>query len=381
MNKHLWILGLMTVSATLAGCSADDAVSSSAGDGAAVEVVGNSNVEIRLSSHSSGTRSSVESDKNGLFEAEGLGIFCLAEGELKVNPNEQPISWIPAAENFSVWMDNVEADAVMDSEACVTSIEWTDGMKRWYPTGNWYRYQFYGYYPRVENIVYGETSCQAIIDLDGTQDVIWGRTQSDDPDAFSAKYFRKSVANSEEIPAMALSHKLMRLTFSCVPGADAKGSIESALTMGVKSIVIKNVPSVGYLTIADRSNHENDGVMQYDWAYNLADFVLRDSLDADFGERDHWVQEEKTTLGQGIMLPVPEDPDYHYYVQVVLMDKEGNTFYSEHPIELQSVSGGYAAGKSYNVNMTIHGPQQIYLNATLAPWDTDTDGTVGEITL
>ena len=41
-------------------------------------IIENSNVEILLSTGGH-TRGSIESDANGLFEAEGLGIFCLAK--------------------------------------------------------------------------------------------------------------------------------------------------------------------------------------------------------------------------------------------------------------------------------------------------------------
>lgn len=233
MNKYLWILGFAAAS-VLAGCSGDDETLSPSneadGNGVGVE----NPVEIRLSSGSASTRASLESDETGLFEAEGLGIFCLANGTLNVNPNELPIDWTPSVggdTNYSVWIDNLDANAVYEKnetdQAVATNIKWADGETRWYPVGNWYKYQFYGYYPRVENdnLESNKTQRIANIPIDGTQDIIWGRTTSTDPLAYCAKYFRQAD-KGDDIPAIAFRHMLMRLTFSCVPGEDSRGSIE-----------------------------------------------------------------------------------------------------------------------------------------------------------
>lgn len=389
MKKQLWIFGIAAV-CMLSGCSGDDDALSSGstagnnGDGLGMD----SNVEIRLSSKGGGTRSSLDSDDAGLFAANGLGIFCLANGVLSVNPNEQPIDWTPSSNtNYSVWLDNIEANAVNEvgggDNTIATNIVWADGVTRWYPVGNWYNYHFYGYYPRVSDDYITASAKQRIasIPLDGTQDVIWGRTVSDDPLAFCAKYFRQKEHDGE-VPGIAFKHKLMRLTFSCVPGVDSNGSIESALQMGVKSIAIKSVPSVANLVVADCTvGSSEEGTVLYDWTSGLVDFMLKDSADVEFGE-NHWVQETETTLGQGILLPVPDAATmsgYRYLVEIVLKDKSGNEFVSEHPIELQNTAN-YEAGKSYNVKLTVNGPQEIYLNAKLDKWVIDNDN-IHDVTL
>ena len=380
MKKNLWILGFAAAS-LMAGCSSnDDVLSSLQGQPDADINAGNSNVEIRLASSAGGTRSSVESTADGLFEADGLGIFCLAKGVQGVNPAERPIVWNGYDElDFSVWMDNIETNAEFNADTTATELNWVDGKKRFYPVANWYTYRFYGYYPRVETIYKSESRIEATIQINGTQDVIWGRTNNNHDDAYSAKYVR-NPEHADETPGIEFEHKLMRMTFSIVPGPDAKGEYDAALTMGVKSIKVKDVPTQLNLVIADRNDATAEGKVTFDWDNNLADFDLLDADDAPFGE-DHWVQMEETRIGQGILLPVPDEQkdDQHYYVEIVLKDKEGNEFISEHPIELQSSK--YEAGKSYNVKMTINGPKLITLNATLKPWDLDTDGTIQDVTL
>lgn len=374
MKKNFWMLGF-AAAALMVGCSNED-IESSGTD----ITMGNSDVEIRLASSAGGTRSSVESNEAGLFEADGLGIYCLAKSLQDVNPNETPINWNNGDElDFSVWMDNIETNAKLNADKTATELIWKDGETRFYPVANWYTYRFYGYYPRVETVTRTESRIEAAMTIDGTQDVIWGRTNNEDKDAYCAKYFR-NAAHAGEIPGIEFEHKLMRMTFSIVPGEGADGTINAALTMGVKSIIVKDVPTQLSLVIADRNDAAEEGKVTFDWYNNLADFPLLDANDQPLGE-DHWVQETETTVGQGILLPVPASKEERIYtVQIVLKDKDGHTFISEHPIELRQGTD-YEAGKSYNVKMTINGPEVIVLNATLKPWDVDTDGTIGDVTL
>ena len=126
----------MAAVAALSSCSSDEE-----GGPAADIPVGFSDVEIRLSGGGAGTRASIESDDNGLFEAEGLGIFALARGVMGVNAGAQPISWAgdaPGTKTYAVLLDNAEADATKDDGAQVTNIEFAGGPK-FYPMGNWYR--------------------------------------------------------------------------------------------------------------------------------------------------------------------------------------------------------------------------------------------------
>lgn len=375
MNKKISILGFVALG-FLASCSSDDSISSEP----VSTHIGNSDVEIKLSTGSStpGTRASIESDANGVFEAEGLGIFCLAKGSLNVNPSELPIDWTPetTATEYSVWMDNVEANAVINEEGTSTDIVWVDGLQRWYPTGNWHSYRFYGYHPYQPEV--NATATQRNVDfvIDGTQDIIWGKTEvSDDSMAFCAKYFRDPEFK-DVTPTITFKHKLMRMTFSCVPGADADGSIAKSLEMGIQSITILSVPTIGNLILADRENSENEGVLTFDWSNNLEDFVLREVDDSPLGE-DYWVVEEGTKIGGGILLPVPEDPAFRYYVNVVLKDKNGNIFHPEHPMEIRNADN-FEAGKSYNVKMIINGPKVIEVKGTLDAWIED-ETNIGDL--
>ena len=146
--------------------------------------------------------------------------------------------------------------------------------------------------------------------------------------------------------------------------------------MGIESITILSVPTTGNLIIADRTNPENDGVLTFDWSNNLEDFELCEADDSPLGE-EYWVLEEGTKIGGGILLPVPEDPAFHYYVNVVLKDKNGNIFQPEHPMEIRNADN-FEAGKSYNVKMIINGPKVIEVKGTLDAWIED-ETNIGDL--
>lgn len=374
-NIKLFFL-CMAVAAIATGCSSDDELTTAQ---LPVEVT-NSDVKIHLASRSPITRSSIESDDNGMFEADGLGIFCLAKKRQSQNPEESELIWNPYYEiegykNAAAWLYNVRANAVYNEDTTGTNIEFVDysyelGIDTtkyyFYPTGNWFTYGFYGYYPRQENVRF-ESPNRIVADMwiDGTQDIIWGKTADT---IYCASYFRNKD-HVEEIPNIAFQHRLMRLTFSTFPGKDAYGNIESALTMGVKSLKVKNVPTYGQLVIADKDNKEEEGKLIFDWENFTSDFELKDYNDAPLGA-DHWVKNDtlnSTPVGQGILLPVPED-GRHYYLEIVLKDKNGNEFQTEAPMELSGFSESFKPGYTYNVKMTIHGPKIIVLSATLEKW-------------
>lgn len=376
-NKVLASISLVGL-AMLASCSSDnDLATPTISD--INNTITNSNVEIRLSSGNAGTRASIESDENGVFAQNGLGIYCLAKGNLSTNSYDLPIVWDTnnEASRYSIWMDNVKTNAVKSQDGQSTILNWADNAVRWYPTGNWHAYTFYGYYPHTTDVITNGTQVIANLNIDGTQDVIWGKTTNDDVDAYSAHYFRK-LEHSTEIPSLAFSHKLMRLTFSCKPGKDVHGSIEPAKKMGVKSIVIMGVPTRGSLIIADKNNAQNEGVLTFD-QNSKSDLALRDNNDKPM-TTTYWVMDDEREIGQGILVPVPESADMHYYILVTMVDKDGNTFVPEHPAMLDNGATPFVAGKSYNVSLTIHGPREIDLNATLNKWIED-DETIDGIIL
>ena len=363
--------------------------------------IANSNVEIKFGSKIKGTRAIVESDDQQNFTLTNMGLFCLAIAKNTINPNEANIDYTQgsAGYKYSVWVDNAEVKTEKDAGKNKTILTWADGKKHYYPTGNWHKYAFYGYYPKQDaaNIIYDKKSVSVMFeDLDGTTDIIYGKAEDlTTPYAYSAYYFRQE-GNEDKVPTVAFAHKLMRLTFAIKPGGKDK---EAAKTMGVTKVEVVKVPTKGTLVLADKDVPANAGYINFDWT-TTADLALKAKTDAtsteqkglepDFTAYDEtnatkacWVKDDPVDIGQGIMIPVPDyenNPDYKYQLKITLINKDGQVFEPEYPMDLNTNGKEFAAGTSYKVTMTINGPKEIQLNATLEKWKED-NTTIGGIIL
>lgn len=403
--KKLFFIPCIIGASMLASCSSESELADNGASDALTSTqwshqIANSNVEIKFGSKIKGTRAIVESDDQQNFTLDNMGLFCLAIAKNNINPNEANIDYTQgsAGYKYSVWVDNAEVKTEKDASNNKTILTWADGKKHYYPTGNWHKYAFYGYYPKQEdaNIIYDKNSVSVMFeDLDGTTDIIYGKAEDLNTDyAYSAYYFRQE-GNEDKVPTVAFAHKLMRLTFAIKPGGK---DIEAAKTMGVTKVEVVKVPTKGTLVLADKDAPANAGYINFDWN-TTADLALKAKTDAtgegvdlepEFAAYDGtnetkacWVKDNEVNIGQGIMIPVPDydtDPDYKYQLKITLINKDGQVFEPEYPMDLNTNGKEFAAGTSYKVTMTINGPKEIQLNATLEKWQED-NTTIGGIIL
>lgn len=393
--KLIKVLTPLTVAALLAACSNGDELTTETID---VNFYGCSDVEVKLASGVNATRSSVESDANGLFNITGndkLGIFMLATNKKNMNPTEDDINWTASGEDqWSVWIANDSAHAVING--AVTDIRWAKtGQKYYYPIGNWYSYRFYGYYPRVETINYADDQVSAdFTGLDGTKDVIWGRSLGADPNGtadeqcrYSAQYFRKA-GFSDKYPSLNLSHKMMRIQFYVQGVEDEDAEVghkyDEANKMMVDTIEVLNVPTTAHLIIADRFTEGNNGKISYDWMNNLANIGILGTDDGDFDKAASQVNnDDLIAIGQPMLLPVL-DADAtaagitKYMVNVTLRNTADEVFKAERPLDLVAPNE-FEAGKTYKVVLQIAGPKLVGMKATLAPWNPAADNAINPL--
>lgn len=404
--KKLFFIPCIIGASLLASCSSESELADNGASDALTSTqwshqIANSNVEIKFGSKIKGTRAIVESDDQQNFTLTNMGLFCLAIAKNNINPNEANIDYTKGSTgyNYSVWVDNAEVKTEKDAGNNKTILTWADGKKHYYPTGNWHKYAFYGYYPKQEdaNIIYDKNSVSVMFeDLDGTTDIIYGKAEDLNTDyAYSAYYFRQD-GNEDKVPTVAFAHKLMRLTFAIKPGGKDK---EAAKTMGVTKVEVVKVPTKGTLVLADKDVSANAGYINFDWnttadlalkAKNEATSTEQTGLMPDFTAYDEtnetkacWVKDNEVNIGQGIMIPVPDYdtyPDYKYQLKITLINKDGQVFEPEYPMDLNTNGAEFAAGTSYKVTMTINGPKEIQLNATLEKWQED-NTTIGGIIL
>lgn len=403
--KKLFFIPCIIGASLLASCSSESELADNGASDALTSTqwshqIANSNVEIKFGSKIKGTRAIVESDDQQNFTLTNMGLFCLAIAKNNINPNEANIDYTQgsAGYKYSVWVDNAEVKTEKDAGKNKTILTWADGKKHYYPTGNWHKYAFYGYYPKQDaaNIIYDKKSVSVMFeDLDGTTDIIYGKAEDlTTPYAYSAYYFRQE-GNEDKVPTVAFAHKLMRLTFAIKPGGKDK---EAAKTMGVTKVEVVKVPTKGTLILADKDAPANAGYINFDWT-TTADLALKAKTDAtgtgeglepEFTAYDGtnetkacWVKDDEVNIGQGIMIPVPDydtNPDYKYQLKITLINKDGQVFEPEYPMDLNTNGKEFAAGTSYKVTMTINGPKEIQLKATLEKWQED-NTTIGGIIL
>ena len=300
---------------------------------------------------------------DGTFDTpadKNLGFFCLATGKIAA---KQEITWQEGIDNPNfLWLKNIQAKAVTTDDADldkrVTNLTLYDEnggttqTNHYYPMGSQYSYTFYGYYPYSANVAHnGNKYSVKVTDLDGTTDLIWGKSfvKPDDPDkadAYSAKYLRdkkKRVvegggtwddkAHKENRPQLTFVHKLMKFNIILQKGS---GENTRVAKLGIKSAKLLNVADAGELTIADLDNRLDaltddvkgkEGEFVVDWTtankHNTEDnaFVLKDKDGNTIGNPTNGPylgDNTKVTVGDGFLLPVPtkigtnDDGSYKY---------------------------------------------------------------------
>ena len=318
----------------------------------------NSDVPIVLSAgqQANKTRASLgnvndKGEYDGTFDTpadKNLGFFCLATGKIAA---KQDITWQTGFDNPNfLWLENIQAKAVTTDDADlnkrVTDLQLFDEKggttptDHYYPMGSQYSYTFYGYYPYSTNVEHnGNKYSVKITGLDGTTDLIWGKSfvKPDDPDkadAYSAKYLRDKKKHVEEAggewnlkthkesrPQLTFVHKLMKFNIILRKG---NGGSTRVAKLGIKSAKLLNVADAGTLTIADLNNRldaltddvkkgkEGEFVVDWTTAKNhnteTTAFKLKDKDGNVIGDKlngPYLGDNTKVTVGDGFLLPVP----------------------------------------------------------------------------
>lgn len=398
-------------------------------------------IELGASMNSMSSRASIESNGDGFFvtnKNDVLGVFALAtdiiqenttnynnvsidwKGEWTTNPHTGKPLFVRHNDPYSVYLKNARAGISYryDGTDIVGSrVQFLDAPngKVFYPMSSLHKYSFYAYNPRVDSIVYSANKVVAVMkDLKGCEDVIWGCVEPQNNDkyliyAYSAEYFRmrENIKNKEEILAdmtFRFTHKMMRLTFDIVAGAEDENieeptlrNYDKAYKTRLHSISIQNVPDEVELVLADKTvgTYEapnQQGMLTYSSSRNKAYYLkekrknaegkdVLDSLLAPVcpvpanpayaqGNRDETNVPAVTRIGQGIILPALTEEDKQskpYIMQVVIEDAQGS--FHKKSFTLDASKGKFEAGKSYNLTLKIYSWDRIRIDGTASEWD------------
>ena len=361
-----------------------------------------------------------------------MGVFCLAREVQGTNPAPTAMTdiqdWFQntftdpnadidnsqIANNMYCLIHNLKSTRttreIVAKSGKAYEITWDKDTVAYYPTTQFYNYDFFAYYPYTDELRHKKNGkgqnhkVEAAVRIDGRTDVLWGRaTVTDDMTewekkyAYSAKYFREqdniSITTN---PVVKLEHVLTRMRFLITPGTTVEGGtdIREAKDMTVEKIVIRNVNSKHWLTVADLDNIDVTADKLLSDPSEPVDMVLWDE-ENDMAAVKQCPQEldEIVEIGDGIMLP----PAKEYMIQIILSrpvqktiqvqdyydedlekwimkdevvwDKE--LWVSETPLMMGNGGKNFEQGKCYDVVITIHGPKQIGLGATLKEWESE----------
>lgn len=444
MNKHIFLMG-MAAAMFMTSCTNEDDL---AGGNNNQRL--NSDVPIVLSAgqQANKTRAAlgnvVDGKYDGTFDTpadKNLGFFCLATGKIAA---KQDITWKTGFDNPNfLWLENIQAKAMTSEDADlgkrVTDLTLFDEnggttpTLHYYPMGSQYSYTFYGYYPYSANVVHnGNKYSVKVTGLDGTTDLIWGKSFVDpnDPDkadAYSAKYLRdkkkrvegdgqtwNEKTHKESRPKLTFVHKLMKFNIILQKGS---GENTRVAKLGIKSAKLLNVADAGTLTIADLGNRldaltddvkgkEGEFVVDWTTAKNhnteATAFELKDKDGNTIGNPTNGPylgENKKVTVGDGFLLPVPtligtnddgtkkyEDNGYlgtdaaafankgifRLRVEYYLSDEPDKVYkaaqYEITPKFKEAADEAWQAGYEYDIVISVSDPEQIQTYGYLTPW-------------
>lgn len=427
----------MAAAMLMTGCANDDEL----GGGAGGQQTGNSDEPIVLSvgQQSNKTRAALGNvDENGAydgtFDANGLGVYCLATGKIFATEN---ITWKTGYDNPNFrWMENVKSDAVTaldaDLNKKVTNLKFYDAetgtteTNYFYPMGSQYRYTFYGYYPYNQTVTHdenGEKYTVAIENLNGTTDLIWGKSLVSDDDAakdyaYSAKYIRAKKAEygaewdkakyKSVLPKITFKHKLMKFNIILKKGTGT--GVEQSTTiqyLGIKSCKLLNVADKGELVIANLNSEnaadaDKEGAFNVDWTsaanHNIeaTALVLKDKDGTEISDANDpgpvLGDQEQVKIGDCFLVPVPksngdgtyEDNGYQgtdnaelankgifrLRIDFYRSDEDPHKTYRSAQYEVRPIEGEtWQEGYEYDIVISVSDPEQIQLGAELTPWE------------
>lgn len=360
MRKSLFLA--MAAVVLLAGCSKESDGIMDQGDDNGGNNVNADAVKIELGTKgmsanvTPGTRGTLDK-----FNDTKVGIFALAKGS--TDP------WVLTDGNTCI-MNNEEGTITSAENEVVAGIAFAKDF--YYPMSSEKNYSFFGYYPRQTDATNdGTTVTVAYPTFDGTQDIIYGSKAADkigDYDGYNAKYFRKATGAVK--PEIRFNHLLTRLKFNIIAGGDSSEEIAKAKELTINAIRIKNVPAELTLVVADRTGNTagtlTAGPLQPANAYTLKD---NQNADADADAVTPGNAPTGNAMGESMMLFTQAN-----YTAEIDMILKGETITSTVTIALKDQE--FAAGTSYNVNLTVFGLSRIEIDAVLTEWAKGDDADI-----
>lgn len=353
--------GALTMVALLASCSSEDDVvanNNQAGENDLVEIkLGTGS---RIGTNVAEARAALEKWSNTT-----IGIYALGKNAATWDENE-------TIDSKSVLLNNVKGSVAADSigetpadSANVVTFE--NSETYYYPRSNEEQYNFYGYYPVDQVTAAFNTAGDSLTvtgPFDGTQDILWGKAEVVD-NGYNAGYFRTKTngvweENTNTAPDLKFKHILTRFVFNVNAGLDYDPD-----KCAIDSIKIKQ-PNTYTMLLATKTASATEGTLTWGTDSTVIQALigtppLKLTLVATTYETKEGVVD--------IMLPAAQSK-YEFVLNIKSTTGTGTeTIVSPVTIIPTGTIASFDAGKKYVINLTVHGPKQIEVTATLEAWE------------
>lgn len=356
--------GALTMVALLASCSSEDDVvanNNQAGENDLVEIkLGTGS---RIGTNVAEARAALEK-----WDSTTIGIYALGKNATTWNENE-------TIDSKSVLLNNVKGNVAADAQDetpadSANAVTFDNSATYYYPRSNDEQYNFYGYYPVDQVTAAFNTAGDSLTvtgSFDGTQDILWGKAEVVD-NGYNAGYFRTKTngvweENTNTAPDLKFKHILTRFVFNVKAGLDYDPE-----KCAINSINIKQ-PTTYTMLLATKTPSAIEGTLT--WGTDSADIQALTGttpLKLTTGNSSTYETAENVV---DIMLPA-EQPKYEFVLEIESTTGAGaGTEIIVSPVTIMPTDAitSFEAGKKYVINLTVHGPKQIEVTATLEAWE------------
>lgn len=351
-------ISMMTAAMFFASCTSDDATTIPEKN----EVADNqeSLVAIKLgagaiaSTTVTETRAAVDE-----WNANQIGVFALDRvnsWDTTIDANDRPVL-------LNNELGTVGSDQVND-ETTEIPVVWTNATNNtlYYPRYSTRTYSFYAYHPYVDDAnvtVNNGNSIMVTGTFDGTQDIMVGHAICPTDLGYNAKYFRDiEKTGSEETPDMTFSHLTTRLKIKVAPGHkyNPETCTIETLKMAVPTGYTLRVASTDLAAYPQEIRSWNNETVENTFATNIA------LEEANIGTGDYQTSD---VIADILAKPTKNGGDGYELV----LSLPGITEPIIAPVKLDDDAALFEAGKAYTITLTINGPQEIKVTASLTPWE------------
>ena len=347
--------------------------------------------------------------KIGIFAVDEATTDPFAVGSVAINEGK---AWAQngVAATATVILNNIPAKAAAPTGApgtasTVTLYRTSDDS--YYPA-NWYYprsindycYTFIGYYPFSEDTDIFEDEITINGNFDGSQDVMIGRADSKKTEkGYNAKWYRDQTTSPVPAPDIKFNHQTAQVVLHIKQG---KGAVSTE--NNVVEAYFDNEPTTYTLKIDRSGNPSIEWGESVGKAYAIGEVfdnkkvyktgALVKDANGDLytikspgfnGDGSSQISSVAMRVNDGIAPQSSDFTDYPVFISakgeqvkklhVVLQDGTGTDINITAPAERSTFDPGY----KYTVLLTIHGPQEIEVSATVSGWNPVSEEITGEI--